>query len=403
MKRQGFTLVEMLVAMALTLFIMVILSQAFITGLDSFSQLKGIGDMEENLRVATNNLRYDLTQDHFEGKRRLSDPTFLAAVPRQGFFRVYQKTPPFFEGADLDDPNPPNNSPGLDPTQDPPTNPIHMLHFTIKLRGNRRENFLSATVPPNVPAGNSPLLGLQTNFFAQPTDALYQNNNGNLFYSQWAEVFYFVVLNGKTTEPAQGYTQGTKLFNLYRAQFVVAPRNDQVNAQNAQTAGSLISSYTNVACTAYFLNNDNTQPPYLYFYTPGDLAQQPPGVPPSSIPPAVGTTVQPRTIDPKSLDPIGNTIVRGWDPSNTTAGGPYPYTVQASSLGTLVSSNVLHFTVQMLTRSAAGVTDTEFNTDQRDYDTAASLNYQVVALQITLRVWDQKTRQCRQISIIQDM
>ena len=102
MKRQGFTLVEMLVAMALTLFIMVILSQAFITGLDTFSQLKGIGDMEEKLRVFTNNMRNDLTLDHFEAKRRMSDPTFLSAFPRQGFFRIYQKTPSFLEGSDLD-------------------------------------------------------------------------------------------------------------------------------------------------------------------------------------------------------------------------------------------------------------------------------------------------------------
>ena len=45
-KRQGFTIVELLVAMALTLFTMAILSQAFVTSLEVFSQLKGIGDME---------------------------------------------------------------------------------------------------------------------------------------------------------------------------------------------------------------------------------------------------------------------------------------------------------------------------------------------------------------------
>src|SRR5439155_10425507 len=44
-KRQGFTLVEMLVAMALTIFIMVIMSEAFVAGLETFRQLKAIGDM----------------------------------------------------------------------------------------------------------------------------------------------------------------------------------------------------------------------------------------------------------------------------------------------------------------------------------------------------------------------
>ena len=37
--RQAFTLVEVLVAMALTMFVMVILSQAFVAGLDTFSVL----------------------------------------------------------------------------------------------------------------------------------------------------------------------------------------------------------------------------------------------------------------------------------------------------------------------------------------------------------------------------
>jgi hypothetical protein len=331
--------------------------------------------MEETLRVATSNLRNDLTLDHFEGKRRMSDPTFLATLPKQGFFRLYQATPSFLEGSDLDDPNPPNASYGLDPTQAPggPNYPIHMLHFTIKLRGNRRENFLSATVP-----SGSPLLTTNTNFFLQSTDALYQNNT---FNSQWAEVVYFIVASGKKTD------NGQILFNLYRAQFVMVPRNDQVNGKVTATGGVLPSGYTNVACNAYldaFSGN-----PFVYFYTPGDLARQPPA--PSSVPPAGGTTVAPRTIDPTSLDPINNTITRGTN------------TVTASSQATLLTNNVVHFTAQVLTRSAAGVSDTDFNADQRDFDTAASPGYQVLAVQVIIRVWDPKTQQSRQISIVQDM
>lgn len=45
----GFTLIELMVAMALTLFIMTILSQAFTLAIDTFSALKGIGDMQVNL------------------------------------------------------------------------------------------------------------------------------------------------------------------------------------------------------------------------------------------------------------------------------------------------------------------------------------------------------------------
>src|SRR5262249_41037863 len=55
-RRSGFTLVELLVAMALTLFIMVILSQAFIAGVQTFADLKAIGDMNNRLRVASSTL-----------------------------------------------------------------------------------------------------------------------------------------------------------------------------------------------------------------------------------------------------------------------------------------------------------------------------------------------------------
>src|SRR5260370_42681396 len=98
--RQGFTLVELLVAMALTIFVMLILTQAFVVSIDLFSGLKGIGDMQENLRAGANSLRFDLTQNHFEGMRRPSDTTILVQPPREGFFVIYQGAPSTFEGQD---------------------------------------------------------------------------------------------------------------------------------------------------------------------------------------------------------------------------------------------------------------------------------------------------------------
>src|SRR6266849_6045380 len=79
--RAGFTLIELMVAMALTLFIMVILSQAFVTALETFSGMKAIGDMQQQLRTAEVMLRDDLSQDHLEGKRRLSDQTLVLHGP----------------------------------------------------------------------------------------------------------------------------------------------------------------------------------------------------------------------------------------------------------------------------------------------------------------------------------
>src|SRR5262245_18787000 len=103
-RRQGFTLVEMLVAMALTMFIMVLLSNAFATGLQVFGEMKAIGDMQDNLRTATTILRADLAADRFEGKKRLSDPTLYLAEgrPTLGFVRVISAPSTVNEGADPD-------------------------------------------------------------------------------------------------------------------------------------------------------------------------------------------------------------------------------------------------------------------------------------------------------------
>lgn len=63
--RRGFTLVEMLVAAAVAILLMVIISQAFAAGLDVFRRLKAVGDMQERLRMASITLRDDLTRPHF--------------------------------------------------------------------------------------------------------------------------------------------------------------------------------------------------------------------------------------------------------------------------------------------------------------------------------------------------
>src|SRR5262249_27193686 len=139
-RRQGFTLVELMVSMVLIIFIMLILSEAFTKALDSFSRLKAIGEMDARLRHSVSIIRRDLQADHFEGKRRLSDPDFWdEGPPREGFFRVWQGSaigvaagPPYFlEGSDAD---------GLGSRR--ATN--HMLHFTVKLRGNELKDFFSA-------------------------------------------------------------------------------------------------------------------------------------------------------------------------------------------------------------------------------------------------------------------
>src|SRR5262249_25133235 len=98
-RRSGFTIVELLVAMALIVFIMAILAEAFSAGLGAFRRLKAIGDMNERLRMASTIIRRYLAADHFEGKKRLSDRDFwVNGPPNEGFIRIWQgsqaQTPP---------------------------------------------------------------------------------------------------------------------------------------------------------------------------------------------------------------------------------------------------------------------------------------------------------------------
>jgi prepilin-type N-terminal cleavage/methylation domain-containing protein len=86
--RRGFTITELLVAMALIVLIMSILSQAFVEGLETFRHLKGIGDLQERLRTAAIDLREDVrlarvhTDDFvFESLRTgTADPKAAAAL-----------------------------------------------------------------------------------------------------------------------------------------------------------------------------------------------------------------------------------------------------------------------------------------------------------------------------------
>src|SRR5262249_2281218 len=142
------------------------------------------------------------------------------------------------------------------------------------------------------------------------------------------------------------------------------------------------------------------------FYTPSDLAAIQPV--PSTIPPPAGTTGVPfRT--------LGFALAAGSNLAVTRGGTP----VTPDTVATLLATNVVHFTVRVLTNSATinpggEFADLPLNTPidgnaANDFDSALAPTYtnpgpyQILALQIIIRVWDQKTQQSRQITIVQDL
>jgi prepilin-type N-terminal cleavage/methylation domain-containing protein len=344
--RAGFTLVELMVAMALTIFVMTILTQAFVLSIDTFSGLKGIGDMQESMRAGANVLRYDLSQSHFEGRRRPSDAVNGTAAfsiagyqPREGFMAFNAAGAGMIpEGQDLD---------GLPSKR--ATNQV--LQFTSRLKGNQQQSFYSTQVLD--PA----FFNLQTFYNMNPTVAPVNaaadatlRVPGTLFYrSQWAEIVYFLLPTGTTEEALNTTGSGTPLYGLYRAQFVAVTDNTAANAAykgmgNAATLNNLLGMASNISAADFV------------FYGPQNLAQ---------------------------------TATRTFNPANATRSAA------------LVVPNVVSFQVQAVwsVPSAPGIAPD----DTTPYDSASAPGTPLAGIYIILRVWDHKTRQTRQLSIMQDL
>lgn len=425
-RRRAFTLVEMLVSIALTLFIMVILSSAFTTGIQAFRNLKALGDMEDRLRSTSTILRRDLGAYHFEGLRKLSDPNFWNTTasggpPQQGFFRIWNGTASSVEGVDGD---------GI-----PSTRAVtHTLDFSCKLSGLGPDNFFSASLPgslatimnnfPNDPSYNPYAPGLADSRFVP-------SGTQNLYRSRWAEVVYYLrpTLNPLGVQLTAGSNVG--LYTLYRRQLVLLdPRGNFNNADNLKppTPVNTWRAYYQLSCSATPDTNGNLATS-IYFNSPQDL------------------TMPARRFAMNPTSPAGIPV------AGTAASPTYPYLGEALTpqLGSYAQDNpsqvgadvlltdVISFEVTVLTNGASAFAylqsfgnsnnsvfydATSRPTAPAVFDTwssqkSGSLDYtgwatpntptslpmqlNIVALKITMRIWDAKTQQSRQVSIIQEM
>lgn len=379
--RAGFTLIELMVSMTLTLVIMSILAQAFVIALDMFTGLKGIGDMQQNLRTATVLLRNDLGNDFFEGKRRLSDPTLISANAKiqAGFFALKQNSAVsvtvgasyYNEGTDL------NAMPSFRAVD-------HFLYFTVKRKGNRQQDFFTTVLNDLTTPSTTTSPALNT-FFSSTTAynvGVNQLNNETLtnvyppapgspqnlaFYgSQWAEVLYYLVRTGSTEEPNNPASIiGTPTFALYRAQFVMVP--DSTNLVN-KIGNVQFPIFGGMSC--YPGTNG-----FLTFYSPQDAA-----LPTNN-----------RTFNPATF--VSPTTMAAIDP-------------RLPSASTLVLPNVISFQVQVMP-AVGGTTFVDMPGsglyDTTQFNVVGANTFGLKALQITMRVWDNKTRQARQATIVQDM
>ena len=191
--RQGFTLVELLVAAALCVIIMSVLATVFQISIDTMRQLRSTTDMADQLRAATEVIRLDLQNDHFvAGASSFNQSTKLSGQqvdatgwvpPAGGFFRILSNNGTQ-EGSD-----------GLGLFSFRADGTVgNLLHFT--------------SIAPT---------GLDRDLYTAPITS---PTTGNPINSQAAEIAYFLV--AMPGGPTTGGPSPVSLFTLIRRQRLVA-------------------------------------------------------------------------------------------------------------------------------------------------------------------------------------
>jgi len=423
--RNAFTLVEMLVAAALCMFIMVILTGAFQAGIDAFRNLKAAGDMQDKLRGAADILRRDLSSAHFNGPfqpglsgpylsdQRLDKPGWMP--PPGGFFRLWQlPAGSVNEGADAE---------GL-PSSRAST---HILHFTTQLSGKRPGEYFSGRAPaafftPSVPPAPP---------FSPDLPAFSQNP---YYTSRWGEIVYFL---GDTGTKTPG---GLPIYTLYRRVRVLPTALPPPTAltgvtvsqfpeisQNSDVNPSLFNSLSDVTDPSRRMGSVQGNPVGIYESINGQVR------PRSWREVLAGSNAGLSGEDILLTDVISFEVRATWQPHPTPTGAiPSP---RPAFTGT--PPNAVNLDSPFDDLPASGYTNSVFNPAQVrvfdtwsrglpgnvDWDNAVTdttvgltpgylqtatatqvpLRVRITALQIRIRVRDQKTQQARQITIVQEM
>ncbi|NBY00690.1 MAG: prepilin-type N-terminal cleavage/methylation domain-containing protein [Planctomycetes bacterium] len=228
--RQGFTLVELMVALALIILMLSIMSQAFVIATGTMQGLKEVADMQEKIRSAVTLLQRDLGANHFEGSKKLSDPEFWDnGPPKEGYFMIWQDQP--FEPVNGAEPSGNEGAYNGVSFRRSSSFANHMLACTVKLPAKSPSDFFESSLGSNFPdlfynTVNTPL-GMK--------DANIRRfeSNANLIHSDWAEVAYFLgphnagvanpLPDGNTDGKTNPSTASLPYFNLYRQQRIVLP------------------------------------------------------------------------------------------------------------------------------------------------------------------------------------
>ena len=423
-RRQGFTLVELLVSMAIIIFMLSIMSQAFVIATTCMQGMKTVGELIDKVRPVMTILQRDLAADHFDGTKKLCDPDFWEyGPPREGYFSIIQGG-----GSEQE-------TPSSGPVKyyiSNSTTSNHALTFTSRLPGKNPTEFYTAEYPT---AHNVRMNGIYNypdpTFATNPAYMKVQNARrfdfiSNIIHCKWAELAYFIKPNGSIVakDPTGGYLD-LPLHDLYRQQRVILPDVSDMNKAGIPIASTdpfnLFSHYVDTATNKVVFNQpSDVTAPWKRFGNRGAA--------PAALPNFKAYA------DPSGLNDVGNNSdlvltnvisfdVRIINDSNLDflhlyEAGPWAlngYTNYNLQYADTVNSKIVSDTWTM-ERSQ----DPSKNYDLGDLSLGkwqptalgGASNYKVPfwngatgikinAIQITIRVWDDKSSQARDFVLIQ--
>ena len=261
--RLGFTLVELLVSMAIIIFMLSIMSQAFVIATTCMQGMKTVGELIDKVRPVMTILKRDLAADHFDGTKKLCDPDFWEyGPPREGYFSIIQGG-----GSEQE-------TPSSGPVKyyiSNSTTSNHALTFTSRLPGKNPTEFYTAEYPT---AHNVRMNGIYNypdpTFATNPAYMKVQNARrfdfiSNIIHCKWAELAYFIKPNGSIVakDPTSGYVD-LPLHDLYRQQRVILPDVSDMNKAGIPIASpdpfNLFSHYVDSGKVVFNQPSDVTAP-----------------------------------------------------------------------------------------------------------------------------------------------
>ena len=275
--RPAFTIIELLVALALVLFIMSIISQVFVDSSEAFRSMRAKAELSEKLRFLTQTIRADLRSNHFEANRKLSDSDFWSDGPPQvGYFRLEQTNLPHqvtnISGSETLFTFP-------DPRISPNQPQSQVLAFTSFLGGKDPRGYHSVSLA-NTPSLNFDIFKNWKSQFLTSGDTRYEESL-NTYQSPDAEIAWFL---GPTTDYQEfllqdelpdlnGNPQSVKIYKLYRRSWLMLPQelNAGASTSTLNSLGTVLADRISVVPTS--LANLNPQ-----LQLNGDSSQQKPNV-----------------------------------------------------------------------------------------------------------------------------